>query len=767
MAGQEKNAITQQMEEVRDIIGNNGMAASYQRIDEEAFSLEEIMNEVRAARGTPSQNKAAEPVAKPMLGSEQAEKEQGQIDLAKNEDETDRQNGEETESEQPLPDMNAEEDKPEEEKAQSGETQANFAEEQISRKLDEIFGVVGGGEEKRDEDGEDDEEEEEGGLLSALGGFVKKFRKDEDEKTDAEVVATADEEGLDSQADSQEDSLEQLGQELVNKNQLLRIRFFVALAVGGLLILLTFAEFLGVVLPTWMSQTGAPETNMYIQLVLSVLFIGVAYEEMGKGLRSLFSLAPDHLAICVLAIIASLFHGLMQIFEVREGEAFSYFGAAAAAGMLAFLFARYMKGLVDRKNVQQLRECATIDQLVIVQNPQEKKMIVEELGQEIYNVKDIAVVDRKRRGKTFDTAAILNKRDESANVEEKVVPPLLILIIVCTAVVMLMIRQGGQLLTVFTVFTVVAVPLSAHFSHVIGLLWARRRSPKSVILNQTETVAFCHCDGVVFTDRDLFDKDSILLKGMRVCGGENKIDELIVDMASVCSHLDMAISSVFMGILENNTAMLKAVSKVDCYKGEGVRAMVGGAQIVAGTYEYLRKCDVISSQEERKEPRDKNVHSIYVAKNGKLACIFMIGYVARGSVRAEMANLYKKNVNILLNTHDMNLTAKTLSQLYTIGEDGLFTIDTTPTGQEEIEDLGKGIYVLEEDMFSFSDTLWACKRVRGIQIRSIMIGIVLAVLSLTFFFALMALNSFAVITAGNLLAYLFICTIPAAVNSAF
>jgi hypothetical protein len=507
---------------------------------------------------------------------------------------------------------------------------------------------------------------------------------------------------------------------------------------------------------------------MILQLCLCAAVAGFLYREMGEGLKRLFSLAPTQLSISVLGVIAALGHGLLQIPQVGSGEGFVFFGPAAALGLLAAVWSRDLRLGLHLDHVHRLADCPVKQQLEIIKDPRVARIIKAELGEELTAARDLVLIRRERTESTFDTQRILERKNNAESWSEKMTPFMVVAIIVATAVVMLLTRQGGELLTVFTIFTITMVPLCAHFAPVSPMLWARRRFPTSVILNNTEAEAFSHCDGLLFQDSDLFDKDCLILKGIRVLGENNKIDELMVDVASVLCHLDIGLGSLFLPIIKNDLSLLKEVTKTGCYRGEGVRATVGGEELVIGTFEYMQKCGHLSPYAKKKEQAENSkIKNIYVAKGNELSCIFTVGYVVRGNTKLELDSLYKNSINIILDSRDMNLTKKNLIRMFGVEEDGIFTVDTRGQDQKKKPEnkRKKGVYTLEDNLFSFADTIWACRHMKGMEWRNIMIHLVLSVISFVLFFALMAVGGIDQVTVENTLLYLLICCIPFVLNS--
>lgn len=748
MAGAGKDRLEDWIEtdETRD---EEKVSDAYSRIEIGEFSLEDIINEVhRAAALEKGKEEKTEEILLPPL-PEKPKVEIKQAEIKQIDDENLTKIQESGANIPPIPNQTQEEQK-------------------IAQKLEDIFGGAEGGTGVTPPEPEEYEEERRPGLFATLKKWLGIDQEEEEsdplEDEEDEPDEESDLNGEDEEP--QEDQLDILAEELTGQKKKVHLRFTAALIVTGLLLILVAMQVLQWPQNNPIGFDTAPVANMAVQLTLCALVMGLLYKEVGEGLKKLLSLAPNQMSISTLGLLSSLLHGLLQISAVRGGESFLFFGPAAALCMTAAVWAKDVRLGLSLNHVNLLWSCPVKQQLEIVKDPQMKQAILEELGDGADPSGDLVLIKREKIRQTYDTKKILGKTDDSAKWDEKISPIMIVVMILATAAVLLLTRQGGKLLTVFTVFSITVVPITGHFSSLLPMKWANRRAPKSVILNNTEIEEFLHCDGLILNDSDLFDPGTVILKGMRVCGEDNRIDELIVSVASVFNSLDLALGGVFLEILKGDTGGLKEVSKVGCYRGEGIRAIVAGEEIVIGTREFMQKCGIISPYEPIKpEPENQKIKSIYVAKGDRLACVFSVGYVVRGTTKLELASLYKNNINIFLDTGDMNLTKKNLINLFGMEEDGVFTVHTRKQEAKGERRQSKGVYTLEDNLFSFSDTIWACRHMKGMQWRNIMINIVLSAISFILFFILMALGGFDQVTVANILLYLGICAIPSALNS--
>lgn len=724
-------------ENIEDFLEEGLMGKFDAALSGEAFTLEEIMKEVRSSARTEKQTR-----------EEQEEKERAE--------------------EGPREDLSPfrigvtapgpqEDEPPVREAEESPAPVPPAAEERVE--ADEIAKTLKA---MFDDDEEDEEPEEENkeGLFAAL--FHKKKAEPREKapiEEEARPLPPAEElpAGEQMREETEEDDLPLLLERLQKQRRGAQARSFAAGAQWVLLGAMSLAPAFGVTLPF------ESQADMTIKLFLYIAAGSLCYRELWEGTKKLFSLSPAFLSISTLGYILALCHGLLQIPAVRAGEDFVFFGAAALTGVFGAALSRSFRLGMSVDQMERMVQSSDKEQLSIVSAPALTRL-AEEAGDE-FGLSPLCV-GRRRVEKTFDTQKILEQKTEADRWEEKSVPVMLVAILVAAALVLLFTRRGGELLTVITLFTVVLIPPTAPFAAFAPMFWGGRRAKEALILHNDEAGEFARCDSLIFTDDDLFGKEGMVLKGMRVFGENGRIDELFVDVASLFYQQKIGLAKVFLSVFQNDLSALKEVTEANCFEGDGIRAVVGGEELIVGTGAFLQKCGLASPNLERTEAKNPKIKNLYVAKGGELACVFAVGYLVRGHARLELAALYQNHINVILDTRDMNLTKKNVAGLFDIAEDGVFTVNMGVGENLGEKRRGRGVYTLAGDLFAFADVIRACRHMKGMLWRNVVIHTVLAVISFLLFFALMALGGIDQITVEKILLYMAVCTLPFLVNSA-
>ena len=92
---------------------------------------------------------------------------------------------------------------------------------------------------------------------------------------------------------------------------------------------------------------------------------------------------------------------------------------------------------------------------------------------------------------------------------------------------------------------------------------------------------------VLLDEKDIFPGESVQLHGMKVFA-EKRIDEAILDAASVILSCKGLMSGVFLNMIGGNQRMLKKVDSIIYEDGMGISAWVDGKRVLIGGRELMQ-----------------------------------------------------------------------------------------------------------------------------------------------------------------------------------
>ena len=93
-------------------------------------------------------------------------------------------------------------------------------------------------------------------------------------------------------------------------------------------------------------------------------------------------------------------------------------------------------------------------------------------------------------------------------------------------------------------------------------------------------------NAVVVSASDLFPKGSVMLHGIKTFG-QRRIDEAILDAASVVCSCETTLADIFLQVIEGKQDILKPVDSVVYEDGMGLSAWVDSKRVLIGNRELM------------------------------------------------------------------------------------------------------------------------------------------------------------------------------------
>ncbi len=167
---------------------------------------------------------------------------------------------------------------------------------------------------------------------------------------------------------------------------------------------------------------------------------------------------------------------------------------------------------------------------------------------------------------------------------------------------------------------------------------------------------FADTSAVVVSDKDLFSSESVMLHGMKVFA-EKRIDEAILDAASVILSCDGIMSAAFINMIGGKRSMLKKVDSVVYEDGMGISAWVDGKRVLIGSRELMQNHDIAAPSKdfESRYARDGR-RVLYISNSGELSAMFVVSYNADPAAIESIREMERNGIAIIVYTTDPNIT---------------------------------------------------------------------------------------------------------------
>ncbi|MEM1484812.1 hypothetical protein V6615_08000 [Oscillospiraceae bacterium PP1C4] len=408
-----------------------------------------------------------------------------------------------------------------------------------------------------------------------------------------------------------------------------------------------------------------PEQNMQlfliVNLIVCVLASIVCSNIVGGGIAALCKMRADSDSPAALAMLGVLVQGITLVMMPEAVTATAHVGLYFSVPIVALLFNLIGKTMLIKRverNFKYLTSGADKYAFVQIQNREFAREFSRGLGPDIDRVAYTA--------KTDFMTGFLDKSyssDYSDSFSRLVAPITLLGSLVVGGVTFFFAKDIPVAVSAFTAVLCIVAPFS---SAVIPNLMLSKVSKKltkngAMLAGYESAEDYSDTSAVVISDKDLFAEDSIMLHGMKVFA-EKRIDEAILDAASVILSCDGIMSGVFLNMLGGNKRLLKKVDSLLYEDSMGISAWVDGKRVLIGSNELMRThgIDCPSRDFESRYVRDGR-QVLYIANSGELSAMFVVSYNADPHTAETLCDLERSGISTVVYTTDPNVTSERIA----------------------------------------------------------------------------------------------------------
>ncbi len=171
-------------------------------------------------------------------------------------------------------------------------------------------------------------------------------------------------------------------------------------------------------------------------------------------------------------------------------------------------------------------------------------------------------------------------------------------------------------------------------------------------------------NAVLIEGRDLFPGDSVALRGVKTFQGK-RVDDAIIDAASVVCASKSLLQNVFMTIINQKTDVLRPVDSIQYEDLMGLSAWVNERRVLIGNRELMINHSIAVPKKEYEDKfREDGYEMVYLAAEGELCALFLLEFSADPSVAGVMNLLKKNGIAAVLRTVDSCITADMLARVF-------------------------------------------------------------------------------------------------------
>ena len=347
------------------------------------------------------------------------------------------------------------------------------------------------------------------------------------------------------------------------------------------------------------------------------------------------------------------------------------------------------------------------------------------------------------KAKFFTRFLELSYRDDATESIARIVAPIVFLCSILVGVIaFLLTGRISDAVTGFAAILCVAAPFSATIAGALPVFrsCSALNEEGSMMAGGYTAETFAETDSVLLDIEQLFPDGRIVLHGIKTFA-QGRIDEAILDAASVICSTRSTLGSIFINVVQGDKKLLKPVDTIIYEDGMGLSAWVSGKRVLIGNRELMINHGIdIPSHDYENKYVGSGKDILYLANSGELTAMFVLSYHADKEVYRSLGIMAERGVRLVINCSDPNITVKKLSGIFGYPESQLNLLSSKY--QQKCAELTEerqsapAAAVYDGSLFALSDLLNCCGIIRQSSFAAAlleMIGIILGFILVTLF----------------------------------
>ncbi len=338
------------------------------------------------------------------------------------------------------------------------------------------------------------------------------------------------------------------------------------------------------------------------------------------------------------------------------------------------------------------------------------------------------------------------KEDVSDNVSRFVAPVLTLGALLLSVASFVLIRDFHKAVSTFAAVTAICAPVSVMLSVNLPMLRAAKSlvSKGSMISSLEACNEIYDTNSILVKSSDLFPKGSIQLSAIKTFAA-GKIDDVILDAASVVIRAESDLSDVFLSVIGGRKDLLRPVDSIVYEESMGLSAWVESKRVLIGNRELISNHGIdVPSKDYEDRYLNSGMDMVYLAESGELAAVFLIQYKPGKQIKKAMKALKNLGIGVVAVSTDPNINSKKIARIFDVSESMIKTVPADKQGETEFlmrassrENVGCASI---SSFTAFVQTVYAAIKLKGIASLAVTlqtVGIILA-FALMAFFAIMS-----------------------------
>lgn len=443
-----------------------------------------------------------------------------------------------------------------------------------------------------------------------------------------------------------------------------RRRSFLTLLVAAVIEIVLFVS--AVVSSALPGVTVEPISYLVIQFVLFAALCAINFSLLKNGFVKLFSRKVSVESGIALASSITVLHTILQFFNTA-GVADKTSPLLTALSGFSLLMLQLCRCLASDRICRNFSAVAVRGEKLVAKCIEEP-LLAEEIGRPAVAMGVPHVAYFK---KTDFVADFFQKMQDSVsgNGWMKWYLPLSLSLAATISMIYLLVNGLPSwifAITLFCLMVCVSMPILMLFflQSAISAMSFKLQKKGVAVMGHDVVRNYGSLHAVAVDAVDLFPENSVLLHGIKTFSG-TRIDEAILDAASVSIRAGGPLSHVFRRMILNKVDMLHEVDTLVYEQDMGLSGWVSGRRVLIGNRRLLDNHGIYIPSKDYEDRYAKDGRQlVYLSIAGELSAMFVVSYMADETVKRVLTDVTKNRVTLLIRTCDPNVTEQLVASVF-------------------------------------------------------------------------------------------------------
>lgn len=195
---------------------------------------------------------------------------------------------------------------------------------------------------------------------------------------------------------------------------------------------------------------------------------------------------------------------------------------------------------------------------------------------------------------------------------------------------------------------------------------------QGVVLGYESIDEFAETNSILIDAGQLFPQGSVKLAAIKVFS-DTRIDEAIVEAASLASQAGSILKNMFYDIIAGKTELLNPVESYIYEDSMGLCAWINNKRVLLGNRELMLNHSIegMPPLSKEKEYTESGRCAVYLSISGELSAMFLVEINPTMEVRQSLQELQKNGIYVMVRSVDSLVTINRLSELFDISPEYL------------------------------------------------------------------------------------------------